>query len=115
MQLDTVFIEVQIAVGLQYHHHHHHRRRRHHRHRHHHHHHHHIVNFVGLCRKDLLLFIPLWFHRRLLGLPQLPRLIGQLRIADFVSLSQCFAARVSRSLVVLQNFATSGGVYTYTF
>ena len=96
--LGTVFIEVQIVIGL------------HHRHHHHHHHHH---KLVGLCRKYVLLFIPWWSHRRLFGLPQPPRLIGQLRNASFVSLSQGFAMRFSRNVMVLQNFARSGGTHTH--
>jgi hypothetical protein len=52
-----------------------------------------IINLVGPCRKSMLLFILWWSDRRLCG-HQLPRLIGQLWNASFVSLSQCFRSQV---------------------
>ena len=60
-----------------------------------------IINLVLLCRKCMLLFIPRCSDLRLFGLLRLLRLIGQLQNASFVSLSQDFAMRFSRNVIVL--------------
>ena len=49
----------------------------------------------------MLLFIPRCSDLRLFGLLRLLRLIGQLQNASFVSLSQDFAMRFSRNVIVL--------------